>query len=564
MEGIYTVRSQHVAMPDGCRIAVDVVLPAGPAGGNGPWPVILRATRYWRSRAGGDPVLLARLEVERRHLTRRGYGLVVMDVRGTGASFGVWEFSQGAEELDDMGHVVDWVAAQPWCDGRLGAHGVSYDANAALFFAASGRPAVRAAIARFPDWDIYRSPVYPGGVFCTAFLTAWTDRNARQDAGVARGDEDAARIVPVDDDTDGSLLAAALAEHDGARRGGRPAHGDRDELVAPNGSDTIDSISPYAHAAALAAGGAALQLWAGWHDAGTADAVTEAYLALRDTNHVEVLVGPWSHGARHPADPFAVEPGAPVEPSPDEQWELMLDFFDAHVRDAGGPDPTGVQCALLDPSAPPGQPAWWTFDEWPPAHEPLHWEFCAAATVAGGEGCTTGTSTRWHTQVNGGLQVFTGDRAEVDAAYACFDGDVLDAPLVLAGTAVASLTVSSDADDGAVFVHLEAVAPDGRVSLLTEGQLRLRHRAVAAAPYRQVGPWHPCTSAAALPLEPGEEADVELALLPVAVRLPAGWRLRVAVAGRDEGVFQPVPRDGAATITLHRGSLRLPVVPGHR
>jgi putative CocE/NonD family hydrolase len=50
-----------------------------------------------------------------------GYALVVVDVRGTGASFGCRDSFRSPAERQDYAEVIEWVAAQDWCDGRLGA-----------------------------------------------------------------------------------------------------------------------------------------------------------------------------------------------------------------------------------------------------------------------------------------------------------------------------------------------------------------------------------------------------------------------------------------------------------
>ena len=55
----------------------------------------------------------------------RGYALVAVDVRGTGASFGTRDSFRSPRERDDYARIAEWVVAQPWSDGRIGATGVS-------------------------------------------------------------------------------------------------------------------------------------------------------------------------------------------------------------------------------------------------------------------------------------------------------------------------------------------------------------------------------------------------------------------------------------------------------
>ena len=58
-------------------------------------------------------------------LVRRGYVQVVANVRGTGKSGGKYDF-MGPQEIQDTYEVIEWIAKQPWCDGKVGMFGVSY------------------------------------------------------------------------------------------------------------------------------------------------------------------------------------------------------------------------------------------------------------------------------------------------------------------------------------------------------------------------------------------------------------------------------------------------------
>src|SRR4051794_35980389 len=77
------LHSLYVPMRDGVRIAIDVVLPKGLAAGT-KLPTIFDVTRYWRASEGDGPSDLERF------FAAQGYAFVAMDVRGTGASTGVW------------------------------------------------------------------------------------------------------------------------------------------------------------------------------------------------------------------------------------------------------------------------------------------------------------------------------------------------------------------------------------------------------------------------------------------------------------------------------------------
>src|SRR5205823_1280729 len=55
----------------------------------------------------------------------RGYVHVIANVRGTGGSGGTYSWLDQTER-EDMYDLVEWTAAQPWCDGRVGMIGISY------------------------------------------------------------------------------------------------------------------------------------------------------------------------------------------------------------------------------------------------------------------------------------------------------------------------------------------------------------------------------------------------------------------------------------------------------
>src|SRR5690606_5719669 len=115
-------------MPDGTRIAAEIWLPEATTAG-ADLPTLISFTRYWRASAYDLP------QNEKSELfaglNQAGYAVVVVDARGSGASFG----SRGTEfsvcETRDFRHVIDWVAEQAWSNGRVATIGVSYSGNTA-------------------------------------------------------------------------------------------------------------------------------------------------------------------------------------------------------------------------------------------------------------------------------------------------------------------------------------------------------------------------------------------------------------------------------------------------
>jgi hypothetical protein len=216
-------RSLYIVMADGCQLAVDVYLPPG---ASGRLPAILIFTPYYRRfalRAHAPPESEASPGVARwRDLfVPRGYALVAVDVRGTGASFGTRDSFRSPRERDDYAWIAEWVVAQPWSDGRIGATGISYVGAACDFLASSGNPAVRAIAPISAVWDTYIDHYYPGGLLLNWLAQSYDalivalDHDRRDLLGEFAyfKDPNLAGPAPVDEDPRGDTRDAAVREH---------------------------------------------------------------------------------------------------------------------------------------------------------------------------------------------------------------------------------------------------------------------------------------------------------------------------------------------------------------
>ncbi|WP_249266246.1 MULTISPECIES: CocE/NonD family hydrolase [unclassified Pseudonocardia] len=96
-------------------------------------------------------------------LLERGYGLVMVDSRGSGGSTGCTEAIGGPADQADIRAALDWAAAQPWSTGSVGMYGKSLDGVTALVGNNLEHPALKAVIAQEPIWDIQRN-MRSGGV----------------------------------------------------------------------------------------------------------------------------------------------------------------------------------------------------------------------------------------------------------------------------------------------------------------------------------------------------------------------------------------------------------------
>jgi putative CocE/NonD family hydrolase len=116
------IRCETIQLPmrDGIRLATDIYLPPVL-----PAPVIVVRTPYGRDAEEGayTAALLA--------FVRRGYAVVSQDCRGTGDSEpDSWDYYMF--ESEDGFDCIEWIAAQPWCAGFIGALGGSYTGQTVL------------------------------------------------------------------------------------------------------------------------------------------------------------------------------------------------------------------------------------------------------------------------------------------------------------------------------------------------------------------------------------------------------------------------------------------------
>lgn len=602
-------RSLHIPMRDGARIAVDVFLPAARDPG-ARLPAILRPTRYFRATAVRPPFhLLPVAELPdlyadaRRRFLAAGYAWVDMDVRGSGASSGRQAYPWWTEEVRDEGEVVDWIVAQPWSSGRVGALGVSYDGTASELLLTCGHPAVRAVAPLFSLFDVYADVAFPGGVHLERFTEAWgwfnaaLDRNDNPGAMALalwltlrsasvpvpeRGFRGAASAVlramlagvrPVDEDRDGALLAAAIAEHavnlDVHAGAKRVRARDDGGLMEESPEETIDACSPHRHAADLRASGAAVYGVSGWRDGAYQHSAVKRFRTVT-TPGSRMLLGPLCHGGK-----LYVSPGRPTRATGFDLDGELLRFFDLHLHDRD--DGIGAEAPVRYYTT--GEEAWKSASSWPPpgtrpralylsAGRALAWERPDredADEYRVDPATGTGERSRWRGLLSPLVRSDYADWHPRGARLLTYTSAPLAADLTVTGHPLVTLYFASTGDDATIFAYLEEVEADGTVHYLTEGQLRASHRAIAEeAPYASAVPYHSCRRGDAAALPRGEVVEIVLDLLPLSHRLRRGSSIRLALGGADRDHFE-APPDAGARWRVHRGAgrasrIELPVV----
>jgi predicted acyl esterase len=188
-------RDVGVMMSDGVRLSANVFRPQG---NTEPLPVILALTPYGKD---ADPGTTREVTLERReaiglgmghyrvsnctpfeapdpaYWVPHGYAVVHVDLRGCFKSQGERKvFSR--KEIGDYAEIITWAGTQPWSNGKVALHGVSYLAIC-QWHAAVNPPAQLAAIVPWEGAsDSYRDVRFHGGVPETAFYRGWSRRMA--------------------------------------------------------------------------------------------------------------------------------------------------------------------------------------------------------------------------------------------------------------------------------------------------------------------------------------------------------------------------------------------------
>nr|WP_246849227.1 CocE/NonD family hydrolase [Rubellimicrobium arenae] len=503
-----------IVLADGCRLSARVWRPEGA----GPVPAILEFLPY-RKRDG----TVVRDALTHPWFAARGYACLRVDMRGNGDSDGLMEDEYSPQELSDACEVIAWIAAQPWCSGRVGMMGISWGGFNSLQVAALRPPALGAIITLCSTVDRYADDIHwKGGCLLNENLgwgaTMWSYSSRPPDPALRPDWREVWRARLEAE----PFLPAVWLRHQ--RRDAYWRHG--------SVCEDFGAI----RAATLAVGG--------WGDSykNVPPALLEGLSAP-----VKAIIGPWIHKYPH----FAV-------PEPRIGFlQEALRWWDRWLRDEpnGVEDDPAYRAYLMDGLRPatwykerPG--LWITEDSWPsPRIGTQHLEF-GDRTLGPAAPFEIVLASPQHCGAEGGEfcaiwlgPEMPGDQRADDALSACFDSGALEETDIV-GAPVVTLRLRSDRPVAMVAVRLCHLHPDGASTRITWGALNLTHRDSHADP---------------VPLVPGEEVEVRVTLDHIAYRLPAGHRLRVAVSSSYWPMFWPMPEP--VTLTLAGGGLDLPVRP---
>jgi uncharacterized protein len=518
-------RIDHVWIPlsGGTRLAARVWLP-DPM--EGPVPALLEPIPYRKNdvTARGDAG---------RHawFAAHGYASVRVDIRGTGDSDGLLTDEYTAQEQQDTLEVLSWLAEQPWCTGRVGMFGVSWGGFAALQVAALRPPELRAIITVSSSDDRYADDVhYMGGCVLAYYMLSWATTMHVY------------ATLPPDPQVVGEQWRERWLER---LRDAQPmiepwlGHQRRDEY--------------WKHASACedyAAITCPVFAVGGWAD-GYRNTV------FRLLEHLSCprlgLIGPWSH--HYPEE--AVPPGPAIGFLQEavRWWDHWLKDSETGIMD----EPmlrTWMQDAVRPKPSYDERPGRWVGEPaWPSPNVHVRPLALTAGGELGGsdlrEAALTVCSPQSHGLHAGDWDPFGNpadlppDQRAEDGKSLTFTSAPLDHALAILGQPRLVIELASDAPQALVAVRLCDVDPRGASTLITRGLLNLSHRR---------GHEHP------QPMTPGVAERVEIELKAIGQIVPAGHRLRVAIAGTYWPWAWPSPTP--TTLTVKAGgaaALELPL-----
>lgn len=529
-EGVKLVKNVMIPMRDGVRLAADLYMPHGEAAtrGRDRFPVVMDYIPYRKDEVNPSYDYYS-------YLPKHGYIVARVDIRGTGASEGVNVDEYTLQEQLDGYDAIEWLAAQPWCDGHVNMMGISYGGFTCLQVASHAPPHLTSIIpVDFTD-DRYTDDChYRGGLMRKYY-----------DIGHYGNMMIVYNAMPPHMEWSGERWAALWEEHLACNE---PyllkwfKHQTDGDYWRPGSvRDFPERIK------------CPVFMIGGWKDG-----YTNPPFRLMQSLQVprKVLIGPWNH-----AMPDVGVPG----PRIDYLHEVVrwLDYWCKGEQNGVMDEPPVViymqhyQDPIVDRLETEGE--WRAEVSWPPpgfAHKALFtsasgklldlpadepgyhtFEYNPAVGITGG---------LW----SGGLPFGLPGDQRLDEAYSLiYTTEPLEKDVYIIGNPRASLFVSSTASVIGFAVSLCDVAPDGTSHLVAKGMLNATRRKSLREPE---------------PLVPGEIYELDIEIDCTAWKFERGHRIRLSVASADWPNVWPTPEPATNQVYFGKTTpsrLILPTVP---
>jgi putative CocE/NonD family hydrolase len=529
-------------MRDGRTLPAELYLPAE---GNGTFPTVVERTAHYKERAFTPPIF--------EHLAERGYAVLAQNSAGNWKEEGEIRpfFSADTTDVEDGYDTIEWAAAQPWSNGKVGGFGYSYP-SWCLWKLAPTRPPHLVTMfyggraPRSTDWQL-------GGVFRIGRNLLWTvgpmatltqgkvAEPMKGESGAASRTDDIVEVPhgPVTYkaywhqkehiDREKWLWYLPLKDLPCEFIGGMRErlndwldhiHEDRWHLL-----DKLEQVTiPIFHRTSwYDRVSRTVELFAGMQSrAGTEEA----------RKNQRMIIGPWSHSLSSvlPRKIGEVDFGPEAELDHDE---LMLRWFDYWLK--------GEQNGIME-SAPVrifvmGTNRWRDEDQWPPAQAratDYYLHSGGRANTPYGDGVL---NLQKPTQEEADTYVYDPkDPVMTLYGYGCHDEphdqrvlehrrdvlvyqtEPLKEPVEVIGVPVLTLYAASSAPDTDFVIKLIDVWPDGFSQNLCYGIVRARYREGFNTPRL---------------MDPGTAYEFKIELLPTGNLFQKGHRIRVDVTSSD-------------------------------
>jgi uncharacterized protein len=447
-----------VPMRDGVVLRADVRLPKE----EGHFPTLVYRTPYGKSDAQKDWTTFEKA-------VKRGYAVVIQDVRGRYASDG--EFTPYQNEGKDGYDTIEWAASQDWSDGSVGTFGLSYPGAVQWLAAVENPPHLKAMVPAM-TFSTPRNFFYSGGLFDGSWLE-WIWLNIAPDARKRKGlpgprtDEEA---------------EASWKKERGRIEGFLPLSGlpDLKEaapyyyqwLAHPPADDWWDWAElrnkfDRVHCAVLN--------FSGWYDeAYGPDGATTNFNGLLAARKGEAdprthtMIGPWTHGGQDTRKSGERDFGATA---PIDYDELILQWMDHYLRNLNNGVEQGKPVRIFVM----GRNEWRDEEAWPIKRaktESLYlgaeegkerWGKLAAHPGKVGAAASTFVSDPVHPVTDAYEKYGAHDYRTLAGRndVLVFDSEPMKEDVEVTGPIQAEMYVSADVQDFDVWVRLLDLAPDG-------------------------------------------------------------------------------------------------------
>ena len=325
------MRGVMVAMRDGARMATDVYLPAqGGKAIEGKFSTILKITPYHRESEAN--------QIQAQFWVSQGYAVVFQDMRSRYGSDGMW--TQHAAYGKDGYDTVEWIARQPWSNGKIGSYGGSFEALTQHTLAVNNPPHLTTMIPSFCHlaWGSSGGMRYMGAFDIPQLIAYFTilehtSKQALQNPAIREAfDQASFRLFEYLDNMPlkkGTTPLALVPDYEETILE-LQSHSDNDDYWTARGYHMSEKdFETYSPAPALNI--------AGWYDAWSRQQL-DAYskLVKLGKKAQRIVVGPWTHGGS------GVTSAGEVDFGPDSDMDGLLRALGADVGNVPAPPESTV------------------------------------------------------------------------------------------------------------------------------------------------------------------------------------------------------------------------------